>query len=264
MPGNGKSPKKIKVTPAELTMLYQVNTFVNGRIMPVSDEELYGEAEYWTYPEDAGDCEDMVLLKKKHLTALGFPPEALRITVVLDENMQGHAVLTVTTTEGDFVLDNRVNEIKLWSEVNYVLLKRQSAQDPKSWKSCRAIWLQRGSRPRRQAASEPRPDDPIGTNERKSRIMIMLPARLAMSLFMFAFCSFRPVRVVSLAIAGLHAPGHASPNRRRPRQPAGTGRDFGGRCGRRGQGPGNCRRRAQPSRRRPPLATPCGAPTIVN
>jgi predicted transglutaminase-like cysteine proteinase len=131
----GKSPKKIKLTPTELTTLYQVNTFVNGRIMPVSDEELYGEAEYWTYPEDAGDCEDMVLLKKKHLTALGFPPEALRITVVLDENMQGHAVLTVTTTEGDFVLDNRVNEIKLWSEVNYVLLKRQSAQDPKSWKS---------------------------------------------------------------------------------------------------------------------------------
>jgi hypothetical protein len=31
--------------------------------------------------------------------------------------------------------------------------------------------------------------------------MIMLPARLAMSLFMFAFCSFRSVRMVSLAIA---------------------------------------------------------------
>lgn len=131
----GKNARRIRLSPAELTELYQVNTFVNGRIMPVSDEELYGEAEYWTYPQDAGDCEDMVLLKKRHLVNLGFPAEALRITVVLDENMQGHAVLTVTAIEGDYVLDNRVNEIKLWSETKYTLLKRQSAEDPKTWKA---------------------------------------------------------------------------------------------------------------------------------
>ncbi len=131
----GHAPKRVRLTPADLTMLYQVTTFVNGRIPPVSDEELYGEAEYWTYPEDAGDCEDMVLLKKRHLARLGLPPEALRITVVLDENLQGHAVLMVTTQEGDYVLDNRVNEIKLWSETKYVMLKRQSAEDPKVWKA---------------------------------------------------------------------------------------------------------------------------------
>src|SRR5262249_4949697 len=110
-----------------------VNNYVNGKITPVSDQELYGKPEYWTYPTDAGDCEDYLLLKKRYLEKLGFPSQVLRITVVLDEHKQGHAVLTVTTDTGDWVLDNRRNDIRRWNDTGYQFLKHQSAQNPMDW-----------------------------------------------------------------------------------------------------------------------------------
>lgn len=116
-------------------LVRMVNAFVNGAIAPVTDETLYGTPEYWTIPTDAGDCEDVVLLKKKILLSKGIPEEALRITVVLDEHAEGHAVLTLATAAGDYVLDNRRNEIRAWSATGYTMLKRQSARDPRKWVS---------------------------------------------------------------------------------------------------------------------------------
>jgi predicted transglutaminase-like cysteine proteinase len=129
----GGRATRLDMTSKQWNFLYQVNTYVNDKIAPMSDEELYGQAERWEYPTDAGDCEDYVLLKKRYLEGLGFPPEALLITVVLDEKGEGHAVLTVTAKSGDFVLDNRRNEILRWSDVSYRFLKRQSADDPTRW-----------------------------------------------------------------------------------------------------------------------------------
>lgn len=131
-PLGGKSGR-LALEPGRWNLLYQVNTYVNGKVAPVSDQVLYGEPEYWAYPTDAGDCEDYLLLKKRYLEGLGFPPEALLITVVLDEKKEGHAVLTVTTDGGDFVLDNRRNEILSWSDTGYTFLKRQSHSDPRQW-----------------------------------------------------------------------------------------------------------------------------------
>ena len=132
-PASGAKAMKLAMTPERWNLLYQVNTYVNGKIAPVSDQELYGEPEYWAYPTDAGDCEDYLLLKKRYLQNLGFPASALLITVVLDEKNEGHAVLTVTADDGDFVLDNRRNEIRRWKDLDYSFLKRQSARDPKAW-----------------------------------------------------------------------------------------------------------------------------------
>lgn len=115
--------------------LNKVNAYVNGRIRPVSDQDLYGQVEHWTYPVNAGDCEDFVLLKKRYLEGLGFSPSTLLITVVLDEKGEGHAILTVATTEGDFILDNRRDQILRWDDSNYTFLKRQSARDPLQWTS---------------------------------------------------------------------------------------------------------------------------------
>ena len=57
--------------------------------------------EKWSYPDDGyGDCEDYVLLKRRLLAARGFPESTLLITVVRDENNEGHAVLTVRTDRG--------------------------------------------------------------------------------------------------------------------------------------------------------------------
>jgi predicted transglutaminase-like cysteine proteinase len=134
LPGAGKVRRAV-LSDEKWLLVRMVNAFVNGAIAPVTDETLYGTAEYWTLPTDAGDCEDVVLLKKKILESKGIPAEALRITVVLDEQGEGHAVLSLVTSRGDFILDNRRNEIRSWSDTGYTLLKRQSAQDPRKWVS---------------------------------------------------------------------------------------------------------------------------------
>ena len=132
---DGSPARRVSMSEEKWLLVRMVNAFVNGAIAPVTDETLYGTPEYWTIPTDAGDCEDVVLLKKKILVSKGIPEEALRITVVLDEHGEGHAVLTLTTAAGDFVLDNRRNEIRGWAGTGYTMLKRQSAQDPRKWVS---------------------------------------------------------------------------------------------------------------------------------
>ena len=132
---DGSRARRVSMSEERWLLVRMVNAFVNGAIAPVTDETLYGTPEYWTIPTDAGDCEDVVLLKKKILVSKGIPEEALRITVVLDEHGEGHAVLTLTAQQGDFILDNRRNEIRSWAATGYVMLKRQSAQDPRKWVS---------------------------------------------------------------------------------------------------------------------------------
>lgn len=126
---------RFAMTDEKWLLVRMVNTFVNGAITPVTDEVLYGTAEYWTLPTDAGDCEDIMLLKKKLLVEKGIPAESLRITVVLDENGGGHAVLTLITSTGDYILDNRRNDIRNWSATGYTFLKRQARHDPRKWVS---------------------------------------------------------------------------------------------------------------------------------
>lgn len=121
------------MTPERWKLVSQVNAYVNGKIAPVSDQDLYGEPEHWAYPTDAGDCEDYVLLKKRYLEKLGFSREALLITVALDEKREGHAILTLATESGDYILDNRNNDLLRWNSTNYKMLKRQSHKSPLEW-----------------------------------------------------------------------------------------------------------------------------------
>lgn len=114
-------------------MLLDVNYTVNTTIKPMTDMELYGVEEKWAYPTYAGDCEDYVLLKRKMLMQKGFHPSDLLITVVLQPNGEGHAVLTVRTDRGDFILDNMRNKVLLWADTEYTYLKRQANDDPGRW-----------------------------------------------------------------------------------------------------------------------------------
>src|SRR5262245_2310943 len=74
-----------------------------------------------------------VLLKRKMLMQAGWPRQALLITVVRDEQGDGHAVLTVKTDKGEFILDNQNEDVLLWSETGYRFVKRQSQDDPNVW-----------------------------------------------------------------------------------------------------------------------------------
>jgi predicted transglutaminase-like cysteine proteinase len=116
--------------------MLRINRWVNKSIKPITDLEHWGVVERWSYPDDGqGDCEDYVLLKRKMLMQAGWPREALLVTVVRDQKGDGHAVLTVKTNRGDFILDNQVEEVLLWSETSYRFVKRQSQSDPNVWVS---------------------------------------------------------------------------------------------------------------------------------
>ena len=128
---------RIELTTQRLSELDTINRTINRTIEPASDLELYGVEEYWEYPDarQKGDCEDYVLLKRKQLIALGWPHAALLITVVMDERNEGHAILSVRTAQGDFVLDNKNDEIKPWYRTPYRYVMRQSFIHPRIWVS---------------------------------------------------------------------------------------------------------------------------------
>lgn len=126
--------RDVVLTPNAWRDLVRVNKWVNTRIKPLTDLEHWGVVERWNYPDDGyGDCEDYVLLKRRMLMQAGWPRQALLITVVRDNRGDGHAVLTVKTDKGEFILDNQNEDVLLWSKTGYRFVKRQSQDDPNVW-----------------------------------------------------------------------------------------------------------------------------------
>ncbi|HEV7344515.1 MAG TPA: transglutaminase-like cysteine peptidase [Devosia sp.] len=113
--------------------LLTVNAGVNQHVVPVTDQDLYQVAEFWTYPNGYGDCEDYALAKRRQLIDAGWPASTLLMAVVKQSNGEGHAVLMVRTDRGDLVLDNQVGSIDLWSNTPYKFIKRQSQAHAGQW-----------------------------------------------------------------------------------------------------------------------------------
>ena len=128
------APRDVVLTDSTWRDLVRVNRWVNESIQPLTDMDHWGVAEKWSYPDDGyGDCEDYVLLKRSMLIAAGWPRAALLITVVRDEKDEGHAVLTVKTDKGEFILDNQAEDVLPWNQTGYRFVKRQSQPDPNIW-----------------------------------------------------------------------------------------------------------------------------------
>jgi predicted transglutaminase-like cysteine proteinase len=124
---------RITLTPGIWAALTQVNRRVNSSILAVTDQDQWGVLDRWDYPDDGlGDCEDIQLLKRKLLVQAGLAHRALRMTAVIDDQGQGHAVLTVLTDQGDFILDNKRNAILPWRRTGYTFIKREGTND-KAW-----------------------------------------------------------------------------------------------------------------------------------
>ncbi|EJL52133.1 MULTISPECIES: transglutaminase-like cysteine peptidase [unclassified Rhizobium] len=126
------------VSPAEMSdakwgMVRSVNATVNNSITPMTDKEIYGKDEVWAYPTTAGDCEDFALLKRRILIQRGISPANLLLTVVRKPDGEGHAVLTLRTSHGDFVLDNLASNVKPWFDTPYSFIKRQSSANAGRW-----------------------------------------------------------------------------------------------------------------------------------
>lgn len=118
-------------------MLDRINRQVNAEIIPISNFDHWGTViDHWDYPVDGmGDCKIYALYKRKLLLKAGFPRQALLMTIVRDLNGEGHAILTVKTNRGDFVLDNLVGNIRSWDATGYQFYSRQSQENPNIWLS---------------------------------------------------------------------------------------------------------------------------------
>jgi predicted transglutaminase-like cysteine proteinase len=126
---------RITLTPATWATIVSVNRRINKSVEPMTDMEHLRVADRWDLAEDGiGDCEDFQLLKRHLLAKAGLPRRAMRMTVVIDEKGEGHAVLTLITDRGDLVLDNKTDAILPWHRTGYVFIKRES-QDAVAWVS---------------------------------------------------------------------------------------------------------------------------------
>jgi predicted transglutaminase-like cysteine proteinase len=133
-------PARISLNSQVWAALTQVNERVNSSILAVTDQDHWGVLDRWDYPDDGlGDCEDIQLLKRKLLVEAGLPHRALRMTAVIDEQGQGHAVLIVLTDSGDFILDNKRNAVLPWGKTGYTFVKREGTNG--------SAWVALGGQP---------------------------------------------------------------------------------------------------------------------
>ncbi|RUX96275.1 transglutaminase-like cysteine peptidase [Mesorhizobium sp. M7D.F.Ca.US.004.01.2.1] len=94
-----------------------VNSSVNRLIAYRKDSVVYGKLDYWAKPSEilerrAGDCEDFAILKMTALLRAGIPTQSMAL-VVLQDRKRGffHAVLSVSTGSGTFILDSLSNTV---------------------------------------------------------------------------------------------------------------------------------------------------------
>lgn len=132
---NTAEPAAIELTPQIWNTIVAVNRRVNNRVKPITDKDHWGLLDRWEFPDDGmGDCEDFQLLKRRLLVERGLPRRAMRMTVVIDELGEGHAVLTIRTDRGNYILDNKTSAILPEDQTGYVFVKRES-QDIVGWVS---------------------------------------------------------------------------------------------------------------------------------
>lgn len=106
-----------------------INSSVNHAIAYKKDSVVYGKLDYWAKPSEilehrAGDCEDFAILKMAALLRAGIPAQSMSL-VVLQDRKRGffHAVLSVSTGSGVFILDSLSNVVSRDSDLpNYVPL----------------------------------------------------------------------------------------------------------------------------------------------
>lgn len=100
-----------------LEKLTTVNRSINTLIAYRKDDTTYGNLDYWAKPAEilsngSGDCEDFAILKMAALIAAGVPAQSMSL-VVLQDRSRGvyHAILSVATQSGTFILDNLSNTV---------------------------------------------------------------------------------------------------------------------------------------------------------
>ncbi|PBB42832.1 transglutaminase [Mesorhizobium sp. WSM3866] len=96
-----------------------VNSSINRLIAYRKDSVVYGKLDYWAKPSEilehrAGDCEDFAILKMAALLRAGIPAQSMSLVVLQDRRRKFfHAVLSVSTGSGTFILDSLSNVVTM-------------------------------------------------------------------------------------------------------------------------------------------------------
>jgi predicted transglutaminase-like cysteine proteinase len=130
-----RDQRPLRLTDIVWKQIVGVNDAVNKAVKAMSDVDIYGKDEVWAYPRGVGDCEDYALEKRRALMQRGISLSNLLLTVVRKADGEGHAILTVRTDRGDFILDNLNAHVLSWDRTGYRFLKRQSSQNTGRWVS---------------------------------------------------------------------------------------------------------------------------------
>lgn len=130
---------RIDMNARNANLVRSVNDEVNRTMRGATDEEVYHVADYWNAPPLVrgvrGDCEDFALEKRRLLIENGVPAAAISIAIVRTRQGEDHAVLIVSSWEGDYVLDNLQYDVKPWQKTDYTWVSRQGPADDLTWVS---------------------------------------------------------------------------------------------------------------------------------
>lgn len=114
----------------EAQRLLTINNYVNRRVAFVTDQQAWGQVDYWATPLESlgrgqGDCEDYAIAKYFTLVAAGVPVQRLRLVYVRAQltgraaqiagsPVQAHMVLAYyADNDGEpVILDNLVPDIR--------------------------------------------------------------------------------------------------------------------------------------------------------
>ena len=109
----------------EPAKLAAINQFFNRRVMFATDQEVWGQLDYWASPlemlaKGRGDCEDYVIGKYFSLLVAGVPVSRLRLVYVRATiggpggETVAHMVLAYYATPGaePLILDNLIGDIR--------------------------------------------------------------------------------------------------------------------------------------------------------
>ncbi len=125
------TPDPVELTDERRHDLDVVQADVNGSITPREDPK-----HTWDYSADGyGDCNKFALGKRRELIEHGWPRQALLLATATTEGGEGHLVLVVHTTKGDYVLDNRLSRVVDWTYLPYRWISMQSPTSPVKWLS---------------------------------------------------------------------------------------------------------------------------------
>ena len=98
----------------EFNNVVAVNKLINNNLYYIEDIDLWNTKDYWATPtetieKEAGDCEDMAILKYFLLKDIGVDKNKLELMYCLHDNKEYHMVLLYG---GNLILDNIVKAVE--------------------------------------------------------------------------------------------------------------------------------------------------------